>query len=187
MLISKFKTENMEERVSDFEKKYAVDLPKTYRDFIKKYNGGRTPDTTFKGKIKTDITGFFGFDTEEQWNIENLMVCEIGEDMLQEGFLPIAENSWGDYFGICINGGDRGSIFFWQHDMPGKGVKIADDFTEFISKSKSEKIGHIRTIEERKRDMIAVNKGSKITDIKIKMWQQEIDYYAGISQEEVIL
>lgn len=42
-------------------------------------------------------------------------------------------------------------------------------------------------LEERKRDMIAANKDNKITDIKIKMWQQEIDYYAGIFQEEVIL
>ena len=185
MLISKFQTGNVEESISDFEKRFAVELPKTYKDFIKKYNGGRTPNTTFKGKLKTDITGFFGFDTEEQWNIMNMMVCDIGKDMLQEGLLPIAENSWGDYFGICINNRDIESIFFWKHDTPER-VKIADDFIEFISKSKSEKIGHIRTIEERKRDMIAANKGDKITDIKIKMWQQEIDYYEGISQEEVI-
>ena len=65
MLISKFQTGNVEESISDFEKRFAVELPKTYKDFIKKYNGGRTPNTTFKGKLKTDITGFFGFDTEE--------------------------------------------------------------------------------------------------------------------------
>lgn len=187
MLISKFFKKNVEKNIANFEKKHTIDLPKTYKDFLKKYNGGLTPDTTFRGKVKTDITGFFGFDTEAQWNIMDLMECEIGKNMLQEGLLPIATNSWGDYFGICVSNSDKGAIFFWQHDVRGKKVKIADDFIEFISKAKSEKIGHIRTIEERKQDMIAANKGNKINDIKIKMWQQEIDYYAGIFQEEIIL
>ena len=52
---------------------------------------------------------------------------------------------------------------------------------------KSEKIGHIRSIEERKKCLIEAGKGDKITQIKIDNWQKEIDKYAGMHQEEVII
>ena len=49
------------------------------------------------------------------------------------------------------------------------------------------KIGHIRSIEERKKCLIEAGKGDKITQIKIDNWQKEIDKYAGMHQEEVII
>ena len=52
---------------------------------------------------------------------------------------------------------------------------------------KSEKIGHIRTIEERKKAVIVAGNWSKITGKTIEGWQKEIDKYANINQEEVLI
>ena len=75
----------------------------------------------------------------------------------------------------------------FQNGKIGCQIKIADSFKKFIMSCKSEKIGHIRTIEERKRDMISLGLEDKISEISIRNWQKEIDIYAGYNQEEVIL
>lgn len=66
-------------------------------------------------------------------------------------------------------------------------MKIADSIIEFFSMCKSEKIGHVRTIEERKKAVIAAGNWSKITEKTIEGWQKEIDKYANINQEEVLI
>lgn len=47
MLISKFNNENIENAIQEMEKRYSFVFPVEYRMFLQKYNGGRTPDTTF--------------------------------------------------------------------------------------------------------------------------------------------
>ena len=66
-------------------------------------------------------------------------------------------------------------------------IELTSEFGEFIKKCKSEKIGHIPSIEERKKMMIDNGLGDKITEESIKGWQEEIDEYKNISQEKVIL
>jgi hypothetical protein len=56
-----------------------------------------------------------------------------------------------------------------------------------VSKCKSEKLGHIETIEERKAGMIKDGLGDKITLQHIAGWQKEIDLYSNIHQEELLL
>ena len=98
--------------------------------------------------------------------------------------LPIATTVFGDNITIGIGKKEHGSIFFKYHDKGKKYIKLSDTLSEFVSKCKSEKMGHIRTVEERKRDMIAAGFGRRITEEKIKRWQAEIDKYANIYQEE---
>ena len=50
---------------------------------------------------------------------------------------------------------------------------ISDSFEDMINNGKSQKIGHIRTIEERKNDMIKAGLGDKITDVSIACWQKK--------------
>ena len=64
---------------------------------------------------------------------------------------------------------------------------ITDSFEEMILKGKSKEIGHIRTIEERKNDMIKSGLGDEINDISIYYWQKEIDKYKDIKQELIVL
>ena len=97
---------------------------------------------------------------------------------------PIGINSFGDKIVIDLR---NGSVNFLFHDRQKKYIKIAEDFASFVSKCKSKKIGHIRSIDERKNDLISLGNGHKITPEKIAGWQAEIDLYANIHQEKVIL
>ena len=101
--------------------------------------------------------------------------------------LTITYISFGDYFVIRVSEEKNGEISFIYHDNPQNEIIIAPNFKEFVSICKSEKIGHIRSIEERKKCLIEAGKGDKITQIKIDNWQKEIDKYAGMHQEEVII
>ena len=47
MLISKFSSCNVQQRILDIEKQYHIVLPMQYRCFLYKYNGGHTPKTKF--------------------------------------------------------------------------------------------------------------------------------------------
>jgi hypothetical protein len=59
MLISKFSNSDVEENINDFESRYSFKFSEQYRNFLKKYNGGDTPDTKFKiNKVSSDLKGF---------------------------------------------------------------------------------------------------------------------------------
>ena len=187
MLISKFDNTNIEENIAAFEKENNITLPEEYKGFLLKYNGGRTPKTKFKiNKVSSDVRGFYGLgNADEYFNFQKLIDnMNILEDYIEDDMLPIASTVSGDDITIGIGKEENGSIFFKYHDRGKKYIKLADTLCEFVSKCKSEKLGHIRTVEERKRDMIAAGFGRRITEDTIKYWQEEIDKYANIHQEE---
>ena len=182
MLISKFNAENVLDNILILEKEFNIRIPKQYRQLLIKYNGGLTPDTTFRlSKISSDIEGFYGFECEDKtFCIENIPL----EEFIIDKMFPIGINSFGDKIVIDLG---NGSVNFLFHDRQKKYIKIAEDFASFVSKCKSKKIGHIRSIDERKNDLISLGNGHKITPEKIAGWQAEIDLYANIRQEKVIL
>jgi len=190
MLISKFSNEKVEFEIRVFEEKFQFEFPLQYKRFLLKYNGGQTPKTKFTiNKKSSDLRGFFGFgnadenynftnyfrDDDEIWNFINNMVC------------PIGKNNYGDYILIGVGKENNGVIYFMYHDRPQKNIELCLDFALFIKKCKSETIGHIETIEERKEYMIANGNGDLVDDGLIEIWQAEIDRYANINQEELIL
>lgn len=181
MLISKFKTGEVD--IDEMKKVTGLSIPDVYLKFISKYNGGDTPETNWIGKCKSDIVGFYGFRVEnELFDIEKNMQFNSIQEIIEKNKLPIAENCYGDYFCIdCIDG----SIWFVFHDLP-KSKKIAKSFLDFIKGCKSKEIGHIRTIEERKKALYD-NYNEIPSEKRLKRWQEEIDYYSKIKQEEVIL
>lgn len=184
MLISKFGNSDELLNIKEFENRLNINLPQQYIVFIEKYNGGETPDTTWSGRGKCDVRGFYGIKTANiNWDIEENLKYDRHNELLLQKFLPIAENSYGDLF--CINYID-GSIWLIYHDSDRK-LQIANEFNEFVAKCKSKKIGHISTIEERKERLFANGHGDKLSDAMLRGWQAEIDKYANIVQEEVIL
>ena len=61
MLISKFDTADIEEKITDLECQYKIVLPDQYKQFLYKYNGGETPETSFRlARVSSDVCGFFG-------------------------------------------------------------------------------------------------------------------------------
>ena len=112
---------------------------------------------------------------------------KIIDEFLEDGMLPIATTIWGDYVTICIEEKEVGKIYFLYHDREKHYVLLCESLSDFIRKCKSKKIGHIRTIAERKQCMIENGYGDMITEESLKGWQAEIDEYANIHQEKVIL
>lgn len=188
MLISRFNFTDMN-KITNFEQKHGFVFPELYRDFLITYNGGRTPKTKFRiNKISSDIRGFYGLgDSCNNLSYNFLEKMNVLEENLENGMFPIAVNSFGDYICIGVANDNHGKIYFIYHDRPINYIEIAEDFRIFVSKCKSQKIGHIRTIEERKQALIANGFGDKITPEKIAGWQSEIDLYANIHQEELII
>lgn len=183
MLISKFSNFNVEQIVSDIERKYGITLPSQYKKFLYKYNGGYTPKTKFRvGRISSDIRGFFGVGDVEL-SLESLEL----EAWIVQRLFPIACDSFGNYIVIGLCGDDAGKIFFCDHERGTKIEYIAEDLYKFFATCQSNQISEASrsTIKEREESLIAKGRGHIITDELRKMWQAEIDKYGAMIQEEV--
>ncbi len=180
MLISKYGNGSIE-KVQEFERKYGIILNEEYRKFLVKYNGGDTPKTTLRReKRKETLTCLFGIDTKNS----------IDEKMKywdNDSYFPIGMDIWGNFYAIDITEQNKGLIYFCDHEKGFKKEIIANSIKEFFSMCKSEKIGHIRTIDERKKAVIKAGNWDKVTEKTIEGWQKEIDKYKNIKQEEVII
>ncbi|SFB84734.1 SMI1/KNR4 family protein [Ruminococcus albus] len=157
MLISKFNVSDVESSISKFEAEYTVSFPDTYREFLLKYNGGYTPKTKVSiNRASSDLRALFGYaEAYQNYNILSVFSSSDIINYTKSGLIPIGANVFGDYFLIRINGDDYGAVYFRYHDKNIADIFIADSFKTFVSKCKSEMVGHIRTIEERKADLIA--------------------------------
>lgn len=189
MLISKFDNTNILSDIEIFEKKYKFDFPKIYRSFLLKYNGGETPKTKFKiNRVASDLRAFYGFgNANEYYHFDKIEKDIHFNEWLQENIIPIATNVFGDYIMIGIKDENRGKVFFRYHDRTNKAIELAGNFELFINKCKSEKIGHIKSIEERKELLIKNGNAENITDDWIEVWQAEIDKYSNMHQEELTI
>ena len=185
MLISKFTNPNTEAAAAQFEAQLQITLPEQYRNFLIRYNGGETPKTTFKiGRESSDVRAFMGFGDVPYKFPEG---DEINE-WVKRGLLPIAVDSFGNYFAIGLSAMKKDAVYFCDHEHGYKSKKLTKNLKDFISGCKSQKIGRIRTIEERKQQVIENGwKPEEITDDVIAVWQAEIDKYQHIVQEQVIL
>ena len=190
MLISKFNNTDVGKFIIRFEEKHNFIFPTQYKVFLLNYNGGRTPNTNFRiNKISSDLSGFFGFGNADDYYNYKYIESVLGfNNWIETGMLPIGKNVFGDYIMIGINYKDKeGKIFFHYHDREDKYIELSETFGAFVNKCRSKKIGHIRTIEERQQDMIKNGLGDKITAESLKGWQAEIDEYANLHQEELVL
>lgn len=186
MLIIRQSTENIEKEVELFEEKHGIIIPKQYRQFLLKYNGGETPETTFKiGKESSNISAFLGLGDAE-YNFQNVMELT---SLLKRHFLPIAYDLWGNYIVINLNKIKNGEINFCDHENAFKAVFLAKDLKTFIKLVTSKKMDKYYTmsVEEREKIMIANGNADKITEKLRENWKQIIDKYSNVKQERVII
>ena len=134
------------------------------------------------------MRALFGYaEADKSFNILSVFSNSDIISYIKSGLMPIGVNVFGDYFLIRINGDDYGAVYFRYHDKNVADIYIANSFKAFVSKCKSVPVGHIRTIEERKADLIANGYGHLLTPEKMAGWQAEIDRYKNIVQEKVEL
>ena len=92
MLISKFGGSNIIEKIEIFEEIINNTLPKQLNEFLKKYNGGQTPNTKFLCEnVSSDVKAFYGVG-EVQYSYNNVNTIEYKNNI----YLPFAFDSFGN-------------------------------------------------------------------------------------------
>lgn len=187
MLISKSEYPVTEADLSNYENAHGFSFPQQYRAFMLKYNGGETPETSFRlSGVSSDIRSFY----ELRNGKDGLGLYEIEfhvREYLKDKMIPIAQNVFGDNIFICVAGQENGKIFFRYHDRPKRYIQVADNFQTFIQKCKSNKLGHCYTIEERIEMRKKAGNFKPPSKITLTEWQKEIDRFHQIHQEPVEL
>lgn len=189
MLISKFDTNNIENKIMQFEKEYGISLPSQYKNFLMKYNGGYTPMTKFS--IEDDsssMEGFYGIG-EVDMSLDKSYKSKYIPEWIEQGLLPITMDYFGNNIVIGVGKENEGIIYFADHEEGNRLIFLAEDLKSFFASCHSEVLDKnaIKSVEEREVNMIAKGLGDSITDGLRKVWQEEIDFQMKINQEEVIL
>ena len=125
-----------EELVGELEHRLGVELEEEYYSFLIKYNGGNTPRTQVRCRsFSSDLRYLYGINTIK--DIEEHVRKLI---WLDRHYLPIGEDSFGNYYVIAGAGENWGCVFFCDHENGFATEKIADFFGEFVGMCSSEGI-----------------------------------------------
>lgn len=100
------------------EKAVGAQLPKEYRSFLLKYNGGIPTPNAFpvigwRGNPTGEIQRFFGIGTEAKhndiaWNLTTFA------DRLPDAVLPVGNSPSGDLVCISLRGSHSGRVLYWD-------------------------------------------------------------------------
>lgn len=180
-----FKTDGVLDEVEKLEKHYSISLPEKYKEFLLKYNGGDTIDATFKiDKVSSDIHSFYGFSSANYYsNFKYLIEKGLLDDFIDNHYLPIAKDSFGNGILIGIDAKNYNKIAFYDHEKQ-KYFSFNIDFIEFLKKIKSPLV-YIPSIDERIKEMEEIGSPIEVDDELKALWQEEIDEFAG--REQVIV
>ena len=177
-----FDKTGVSEAVAQFEKNHDILLPEEYKTFLISYNGGDTLQTTFKiKKESSDIRAFYGFENADyEYSFQYLLDHDFLSEHIQAGYLPIAEDSFGNHILLGISKQNYNLIAFFDHEKQ-KIIPFHLSFKEFLATIKS-KVCKIKSIDERIQKMKEVNSPVIVDDELKAIWQEEIDRYAGREQ-----
>ncbi|UOE61901.1 SMI1/KNR4 family protein [Priestia filamentosa] len=125
------------EKLERFEQNQSIILPKEYREFLLKYNGGYPDFSIYKisdepGESVVNILYGIGnmYDNLEK-------NCAIFDEILEIEFIPIGDDPSGNQICIGINKEYDGQIFHWAHDEEHCGMKnmyfLASNFNDFLA------------------------------------------------------
>ncbi len=180
MLISGFKRID-EESIEEYEDKLSIKLPKQYRTFLLKYNGGETPNTNFESNSEaSDIKVFFGIG-DVKYSLSDIEMIEKGGKQ----YLPIAVDSFGNHILIQIS---DGTIYFENHEN-GMIMLLDEDLKGFVKRCDSNpiNIAATKSVEDREKELVAKGRGGIITEALRDMWRAEIKKYSSMKLEEVCI
>ncbi len=118
-----------ENSISDFEKEHGYSFPESFKETVKKYNGGRPEKDAYDTEMAKERTiksllSFNRTDKENIWKLsENL-------EGIPKKYVTFAIDHFGNF--ICFDA-DDGSIAFVDHETANS-EKISDDFAAFLDK-----------------------------------------------------
>lgn len=122
--------------LESFEHNYNITLPRDYRDFLIEYNGGYPNPGTYKISYELGesiLNIFYGIGNMYD-NLEKKI--DIFDEILEIGFIPIADDPCGNQICIGINKEYFGQIYHWAHDKEHDEVEsmyfLSESFKEFL-------------------------------------------------------
>ena len=136
-----------DDSIKNLEKQRGIILPKDYKEFLSKYNGG-TPKymNTFRlmdsnNDSDSNIDNFLGIDHPCE-TLSMRYIFEFFGTRVPKPLLPIARDPFGNLICICTQGDNYGKVYFWDHEDEGmdnnepwwKNIYlIANSFIEFMN------------------------------------------------------
>ncbi len=143
----------VESDVSNFEEFVGEALPVDYRDFLLDLNGG-VPELPYfllhggrGGYADSVVRHFFGISEKIDIDLSYNFKIYVAAKRIPLNMLPIAADPGGNIILLGIGGGEKGKVFFWNHEMEGLGTEsselcnlvfVANSFTDFINNLQAE-------------------------------------------------
>jgi hypothetical protein len=118
-----------------FERSLKERLPEAYRQHLLSYNGGDWEPRCFfisEEEGESVIQSTYGLHSGPEYcRLDTIR--DTFSDRIPKDLLAIACDSFGNQICIAISGKQKGSVFFWDHEVIGKAavVKISDSFEKF--------------------------------------------------------
>jgi len=182
--------EGVAEFLSGLEAEYGIRLPSEYRNFMVKYNGGDTPETTMRlknGKKPIDIGGFYSTQ-EGVVSLESMSRIMLLSDYIDIGQFPAVGIEDG-YFTIGINEDNYGKIFHYDSRRNKIIQEAADSFYEFIGLCVTDIKGGVWTFEERHKAYKDSHDGNEPSPQHIEIWKKQVaeetELYGNLVEVEI--
>lgn len=132
--------QKIEQQVAAFEARLQILLPACYRDFLIRYNGGAATDTYFymenAGETVYCLDQFYGFH-EGDTGFPAMSRCLWFTELLEQGYLCIAGDAFGNHIVLRIRENGYGGVFFYAHDNIPRFHALSSDFFHFMMQVQS--------------------------------------------------
>jgi cell wall assembly regulator SMI1 len=109
------------EQIRKLETVLQAELPPDYVEFLRVHNGGipAKPCSTFLdetgSETQSGIGHFYGVDTKED-DLEHTWRYYLEEERVPPGYLPIADDVFGNMLLLGIDEQNSGQVYFWDHE-----------------------------------------------------------------------
>lgn len=135
--------------IAKFERSHNLKIPKSYRDFLLKHNGGRPIPREFRVKPKrlAVVSKFFPLRMTGRETLSSMYRSFVKLRRVRAGFLPVAIDDGGNLLLLGVAAAFRDKVYWWELEPThGRGHEedtdapnlhrteiVADTFTKFIN------------------------------------------------------
>lgn len=130
--------------IVQFERRFTINLPDTYRDFLRAYNGGKPLPKRFDtedDKVSSMVARFFAMYDDEDDALEDEYTDITLDGVIPANLLPVAIDPARNRILLSLSGPDQGAVYYWSWDEEPEPAtcsyrymrRIAPDFDAFLA------------------------------------------------------
>ncbi|MBA2937051.1 SMI1/KNR4 family protein [Paenibacillus sp. CGMCC 1.16610] len=129
------------EKIKYVERRYEVNFPEDYREFLLQFNGGKPSKRRFAskdGKIISSLMLLFPLMEKEGKSVVEHYLMFTKSGRLPVNIVPIGEDPLRNLICISVGSSDTGSVYYWNlnENEIGPSYKylylLSESFSEFI-------------------------------------------------------